>query len=39
MEAKASVALRMSEKEQNDKYQRDVQNVAALLLSMAGGSE
>ena len=39
MEAKASVALKMTEKEQKDKYQRDVQNVAALLLSMAGGSE
>ena len=39
MEAKASVALKITEKEQKDKYQRDVQNVAALLLSMAGGSE
>lgn len=37
MEAKASVSLKMSEKEQKEKYQKDVQNVAALLLSMAEG--
>lgn len=38
IEAKASVALKMSEKEQKDKYQKDVQNVAALLMKMAEGS-
>ena len=39
MEAKANVALKMTEEEQKVKYQKDVNNVAALLLSMAGGSD
>lgn len=39
IEAKASVALKISEEEQQANYHRDVQNVAALLLSMAGGSD
>ena len=37
MEAKANVALKRTEKEQENKYQKDVQNVAAFLMSMANG--
>ena len=36
IKAKADVALQMSEKEQQDKYQRDVACVAASLLSWVG---
>ena len=39
MEAKASVALKVSEEEQKEKYHRDVMGVAALLMSMAEGSD
>lgn len=38
MEAKAAVALKMTEQEQKDKYRRDVMGVAALLINMAEGS-
>ena len=34
--AKASVALRMSEEEQQEKYRQDVANIAAVLLAWAG---
>ena len=36
MKAKASVALRMSEEEQQEKYRQDVANIAAVLLAWAG---
>lgn len=39
IEAKAKVRLQLSEKELADKYQQDVSNIAAVLMSMAGGSE
>ena len=40
MKAKRSVALEMSEEERSQKYQRDVANIAAVLMAWAGkGSE
>lgn len=39
IEAKAKVRLQLSEKELADKYERDVSNIAAVLMGMAGGSE
>ena len=40
MKAKRDVALRISEKEQADKYDQDVANIAAFLIGMASkGSE
>ena len=38
IEAKAAVALRMSEEERMSRYRRDVMGVAALLINMAEGS-
>ena len=39
IQAKSKVRLEISEKEQQDKYERDVCNIAAVLMGMAGGSE
>lgn len=36
IKAKASVALHMSEEEQQEKYRQDVANIAAVLLAWAG---
>ena len=37
MRAKADVALDTSEKEQEEQYQHDVDNIGAMLMKMAGG--
>ena len=39
IKAKADVALKMTEKEQATKYQRDVAKVAEMLMVMAGGED
>ena len=39
MRAKADVALEMTEAEQANKYQNDVDRIGAVLMAMAGGSD
>ena len=39
LQAKADCALELSEAEQAEQYKKDVDNIAAVLLAMAGGSE
>ena len=39
LQAKADYALDLTDKEQAEQYKRDVANVAAVLMAMAGGSE
>ena len=39
IQAKAKVRLELSEKELQDKYEKDVSNIAAVLMGMAGGSD
>lgn len=39
MQAKADVAIEMSEKEMAERYDRDVTNIANVLMALAGGSE
>ena len=39
LQAKADYALDLTDKEQAEQYRRDVANVAAVLMAMAGGSE
>ena len=39
MQAKAEVAVKVSEREQEERYQKDVANIASVLMGMAGGSE
>lgn len=39
MRAKADVAIQMTEKEQAERYEQDVQNIAAVLMGLARESE
>lgn len=39
LQAKTDYALELTEKEQAEQYKRDVANVAAVLMAMAGGSD
>ena len=39
LQAKADYALDLTDKEQAEQYKRDVANLAAVLMAMAGGSE
>ena len=39
MKAKENCALELTDKERADQYQKDVANIAAVLMAMAGGSE
>ena len=39
IQAKMDYALDMTEKEQAEQYERDVSNIADVLMTMAGGSE
>lgn len=39
MKAKADVAIEMSDKERAERYERDVANIANVLMALAGGSE
>lgn len=39
IQAKAKVRLELSEKELQNKYEKDVSDIAAVLMGMAGGSE
>lgn len=39
MKAKADVAIEMSDKERAERYERDVANIANVLMALAGGSD
>ena len=39
MQAKSDYALEMTDKERADQYQKDVANIARVLMAMAKGSE
>ena len=39
MKAKQDVALELTDKERAERYERDVSNIASVLMAMAGGSE
>lgn len=39
MQAKADVAIEMSDKERAERYERDVANIANVLMALAGGSD
>jgi hypothetical protein len=38
LRAKADYALELTEKEQAEQHQRDISNIASVLIAMAGGS-
>ena len=39
MKAKQDVALELTDKERAERYERDVSNIASVLMAMTGGSE